>query len=144
VDVIAPAPVKDISAPTAPRSSPTSRTALALAAFLVVAGLAHFAFPRTYERIVPRFAGDPVFWVRWTGVAELACAALLVNRGTRRVGALLTIAILVAVFPANIKMALDGGIPGKGFPLGSPVVAWLRLPLQVPMIIWAWRASRPS
>lgn len=108
---------------------------------MLVAGLAHFAFPRAYERIVPRFVGDPAFWVRWSGVAEIACACLLVGRRTRRFGALATIAVLVAVFPANVKMALDGGIPGRPFPLGSPVVAWARLPLQVPMVLWAWRVA---
>jgi uncharacterized membrane protein len=108
---------------------------------MVVAGLAHFAVPRTYERMVPRALGDAGLWVRWSGIAEIACAGLLVDRRTRRVGALATIALLVGVFPANVKMALDGGIPGKPFPLGSPVVAWARLPLQVPMLVWAWRVA---
>ncbi len=53
----------------------------------------------------------------------------------------------MVLFPANVQMALDGGIPGAGFPLGSPVLAWLRLPLQVPLIWWALvhtrRASLP-
>lgn len=118
-----------------------SRTAFALVVFMLLAGLAHFAFPQTYQRIVPRFLGDPAFWVRWSGVAEIACAGLLIDRRTRRAGALATIAVLFAVFPANVKMALDGGIPGRSFPLGSPVAAWARLPLQVPMVIWAWRVA---
>jgi len=127
----------------------SSRTALALAVFMLVAGLSHFAFPRPYQRIVPRLVGDPAFWVRWSGMAEIACAGLLVRRRTRRVGALATIAVLLAFFPANVKMALDGGIPGEGFPFGSPVMAWARLPLQVPLVLWAWRVAasaggRPS
>jgi len=108
---------------------------------MLVAGLAHFAFPRAYQRIVPSLLGDPAFWVRWSGVAEIACAGLLVDRRTRRVGALATVGLLLAVLPANVKMALDGGIPGRGFPLGSPWVAWARLPLQVPLIIWARRVA---
>ena len=108
---------------------------------MLLAGLAHFAFPRTYQRIVPGFVRDPAFWVRWSGFAEIACAGLLIDRRTRRAGALGTIAVLVAVFPANVKMALDGGIPGQPFPLGSPIAAWARLPLQVPMVIWAWRVA---
>ena len=110
-----------------------NRSPLALAAFMLVAGLAHFAVPRAYERIVPRLLGDPAFWVRWSGVAELACAALLVDRRTRRVGALATVAVLVAVFPANVQMALDGRI--------HPVVAWGRLPLQIPLVLWAWEVA---
>ena len=108
---------------------------------MLLAGFAHFAFPRAYQRIVPRLVGHPAFWVRWSGVAEIACAGLLIDRRTRRAGALATIGVLLAVFPANVKMALDGGIPGQPFPLGSPVVAWARLPLQVPMVIWAWRVA---
>ena len=108
---------------------------------MLVAGLAHFAVPRTYERIVPRLVGDPEFWVRWSGVAEIVCAGLLVGRRTRRAGALATVAVLVAVLPANVKMALDGGIPGRPFPLGSPAAAWARLPLQVPLVVWAWRVA---
>ncbi len=119
----------------------SSRLAFALAALMLVAGLTHFAAPRAYQRIVPRMVGDPAFWVRWSGVAELACAGLLVGRRTRRAGALATVAVLLAVFPANVKMALDGGIPGRPFPLGSPAAAWARLPLQVLLVLLAWRVA---
>ena len=50
--------------------------------------------------------------------------------------------LLVVVWPANVQMALDGGIPGAGFPTGSPVVAWLRVPLQAPLVVWALRLAR--
>ena len=125
--------------PWAPGGSPGQ--ALALAGFMFAAAIAHFAFPRAYQRIVPRLVGDPAFWVRWSGVAELVCAGLLLDRRTRRLGALATIGVLVTVFPANVKTALDGGIPGEPFPLGSAVVAWARLPLQVPLVVWAWRVA---
>ena len=100
---------------------------------MLVAGLAHFVAPGPYQRIVPRLLGDPAFWVRCSGVAELACAGLLVDRRTRRAGALATVAVLVAVFPANVQMALDGRV--------HPVVAWGRLPLQIPLLLWAWRVA---
>ena len=115
--------------------------ALGLAAFMGAAGVAHFVIPEPYRRIVPRMVGDPTFWVRWSGVAEIVCAGLLLHPRTRRVGALATVGLLVVVFPANVKMALDGGIPGQPFPLGSPVGAWARLPLQIPLVIWAWRVA---
>ncbi len=121
-----------------------SAGALGLAGFLLAAGLAHFVIPRSYERIVPRFLGDPSFWVRWSGVAEIGCAALVAHPRTRRRGALAAIALFVAVFPANVQMALDGGIAGQPFPLGSPAVAWARLPLQIPVILWAWRVARSA
>jgi uncharacterized membrane protein len=122
----------------------SSVTALTLSAFMLVAGMTHFAFPRSYQRIVPRLVGDPAFWVRWSGVVEVVCAGLLLDRRTRRVGALATTAVLLAVFPANAKMALDGAIPGEPFPLGSPVVAWARVLVQIPLVVWAWRVSNAS
>jgi uncharacterized membrane protein len=52
------------------------------------------------------------------------------------------VGLFVLVFPANLKMALDAGLPRRGLPLASALVAWLRLPLQVPLILWARSASR--
>ncbi len=115
---------------------------LALAAFMGTAGVLHFVVPESYARIVPGVFGYPRALVAVTGVAEIVAAGLLGVGRTRRVGAWLSMGLLVVVFPANIKMALDGGLEGHGFPLGSPVVAWLRLPLQVPLVVWAWRVAR--
>jgi uncharacterized membrane protein len=109
-----------------------------LAAFFVGAGAAHFTATDTYARIIPH--GFPASsrrpLVQISGIAEIACAALIAVPRTRRVGALGAAVLLVSVFPANMQMAADGGIAGAGFPLGSPVVAWLRLPLQLPLIAW--------
>ena len=127
-----------------PSTRRSSATALGLAAFLLLAGAAHFVVPRSYERIVPRLFDDPAFWVRWSGVAEIGCAALVAYPRTRRPGALIALALFVTVFPANVQMALDGGIPGEPFPLGSATVAWGRLPLQIPVIVWAWRVARSA
>lgn len=113
---------------------PSPATALSLAGFLLVAGAAHFVIPGPYRRIVPEVFGDPAFWVRWSGVAEMACAGLVAHPRTRRVGALAAAGVFVAVFPANVKMALDGGTPWG--------LAWARLPLQVPLIVWALRVAR--
>ncbi|MGI8758406.1 MAG: DoxX family protein [Acidimicrobiales bacterium] len=118
------------------------RSGLALAVFMVLAGALHFVIPASYERIVPRSLGNPRALVAVSGAAEIGAGVLLAFRPTRRVGAALAVLLLMAVFPANVQMALDGGIPGKGFPLGSPVVAWLRLPLQVPLALWALRHAR--
>ena len=124
--------------------SATARSvpAFALAGFLLVAGLAHFVIPRPYRHIVPRFLGDPSFWVNVSGIGEIGCAALVACPRTRRLGACAAAVLFVAVFPANVQMALDGGLPGERFPWSSPAVAWLRLPLQVPLIGWALRVSR--
>jgi len=121
-----------------PRSS---ASAFALATLLAVAGGAHFVVPGSYRRIVPELLGDPAFWVRWSGVAALGCAALVAQPSTRRKGAYAAGLLLVTVFPANVKMALDGGIPGASFPLDSLAVAWARLSLQLPLIVWAARVA---
>ncbi len=101
-------------------------------------GMLHFVAPAPYRGIVPGpLRAQAALIVALSGVCELVCAILLAVPRTRRLGALATAALLVAVFPANVQMALDGGLAGKSFPLGSPVVAWLRLPLQVPLVAWA-------
>lgn len=106
---------------------------------MVGAGTLHFVIPSSYARIVPRVLGADYArtLVLVSGAAEIAVGVLLIVPRTRRLGAWLTAGLLVVLFPANVQMALDGGIPGEGFPLGSPVLAWARLPLQVPLIWWA-------
>jgi uncharacterized membrane protein len=120
------------------------RSRLALAGFMVVAGSLHFVIPRSYERIVPRLVGSAEVLVAATGVAEIGAGVLLAVPRTRRVGAWLTVALLVLVWPANWKMALDGGLPGGGPVTDNPLVAWLRVPLQLPLIAWAYRHTRPA
>ena len=113
-----------------------------LAAFMVGAGALHFVIPRSYQRIVPRFLGHAPLLVAATGVAEIGAGVLLAVPATRRLGAWLSVVLLVVVWPANVQMALDGGLPGAGFPAGSAVVAWLRVPLQAPLVVWALRQAR--
>ena len=118
---------------------PNRRSALALAAFMVVAGVLHFVIPRGYERIVPRLLGHARVLVASTGVAEIAAGLLVAVPRTRRLGARVTFALLVVVWPANVQMALDGGLSGAGPVLGSAAVAWIRVALQVPLLAWAGR-----
>ncbi len=108
-----------------------------LALLLLTTGTLHFARPSGFESIVPGLLGSPTFWVRASGVAELGCAAALAFRRTRRAAGWACVVLFVVVFPANVKMALDS-LHGDG----SVLVAWLRLPLQVPLILWAWYVAR--
>ncbi|MEW6152703.1 MAG: hypothetical protein AB1673_01765 [Actinomycetota bacterium] len=111
---------------------------------MAAAGALHFAAPRPYEQIVPRpLAGQAELAVAASGMVEMTAAVLLAVPRTRRAGAWLTFAVLLAVWPANFQMALDGGLPGGGPVTGSPAVAWLRVPLQVPLLLWAWRHTGP-
>src|SRR5690349_17409927 len=117
------------------------RRARLLAGMLVVMGVLHFVAPAPFERIVPRVLGRPRPWVYVSGVAELLSGVLVAVPRTRRTGALLATATIVAVYPANWQMALDAEMPP------AEVVgwgAWLRLPLQIPLIRWAWRVSREA
>jgi uncharacterized membrane protein len=81
-----------------------------------------------------------------SGAAEIACGALLSSRRTGRLGACVTAALLVAVFPANVQMALDAGTEHQAAP-DMPVgrfraIALARLPLQLPLVGWAVRVAR--
>lgn len=103
-------------------------------------GVLHFVAPAPYRRIVPApLRPHAHAAVAVSGICELICAALLAIPRTRRFGAYATAAVLVAVFPANIQMALDTrGADADVSPLVA-IAAWLRLPLQYPLIRWALR-----
>jgi uncharacterized membrane protein len=113
-----------------------------LVVLLAGAGGLHFARPEPFAAIVPPPLGDPLPWVWASGAVELIAAGLLAVDRTRRLGGWVAAVTFVAVFPANVQMALDGGIARAGFPLSSPVVAWLRLPLQAVLVWMAWRQTR--
>src|SRR3954452_13828054 len=85
-----------------------NRSALALAGLLATAGVTHFSRPRQYDAIVPRsLPGSPRKWTYASGAADLSVAAAVANPRTRRVGGLAAAALFAAVFPANVKMAVD-------------------------------------
>ncbi len=103
-------------------------------------GVLHFVVPGPYRRIVPApLRTHAATVVAASGACELACVALLALPRTRRLGATATAALLVTVFPANIQMALDSLQTNTPFTAGIIALAWLRLPLQVPLIRWALR-----
>jgi uncharacterized membrane protein len=118
-----------------------SRSARALTALLAIAGLSHFVVPDQYDGIVPqRLPMRPRTWTYLSGVAELACAAAVARPSTRRRGAIAAAALFVAVFPANIQMAWDWR--ERSHP--EFAIALLRLPLQIPLVVWALRVSRAA
>jgi uncharacterized membrane protein len=121
-------------------SASQRRSRLGLAGMLLVSSVAHFIIPRAFMKIVPRYLGHPRFWVYASGVVEAAAGALMLSsdRATRRRGGMLATATLVGVYPANIQMAVDAGRPRSLTSWGP----WLRLPLQVPMVVTAARIAR--
>lgn len=115
---------------------------IGLAGLMGVSGVLHLVKPEPYERIVPRILGHAEALVLYSGIAEILAGLLLINPRSRRLGARLTILILILVFPANIQMALDGPVPGGGFFTGSALLLWLRLPIQPLLIYWAYTFAR--
>ncbi len=110
----------------------------ALAATFTVAGIGHFVTPKLFEAVVPRWVPKPRAAVYATGVVELACAAGLITEAGW--AGPLSAALLLAVWPANVQMAVDERRAGK--PLVRQVALWARVPMQVPMIRTALAARR--
>lgn len=115
------------------------RSPAGLAALLVVMGLLHFIMPGPFERLVPRWLGHARLWVALSGAAEFVCGAALLPMRTRRMAGWGAAATLVAVFPGNIQMAVVAGVPKTV----RSAALWLRLPLQIPLVAWALRHTRP-
>lgn len=106
-----------------------------LVALLAGAGVLHFVRPEFYDGLIPPFLGDPRPWVYGSGVAELGVAAAVAVPATRRRGAWAAAGLFVAVFPANVYLAFEpGDVPRWA--------AIARLPLQVPLVVWAVQVAR--
>jgi uncharacterized membrane protein len=111
-----------------------------LGCFFVGAGVMHFVIPDVYVRIIPPALPAPRLLVLVSGIAEILGGLGLLVPATRRAAAWGLVMLLVAVFPANIYTAV-AHVPFAGF-FGQSWVQWLRLPLQIPLILWAWRYTR--
>ena len=109
-------------------------------AFFVLAGVMHFVIPRTYASIVPDWLPAHNELVYASGVAEIAGGAAVLHPRTRRAGSLWSVATLLAVFPANVHMALH---PDRYRKLpGGKVGLYARLPVQALFVAWALAAGR--
>lgn len=108
--------------------------------FFVFSGLMHFAIPRAYRRIMPPYIPAHRAMVYASGVAEIAGGAALMVPRRRRAAGWWLIATLLAVFPANVHMALH---PDE-FPKvpGGARTLWARLPFQGVFIAWVLAAMR--
>jgi uncharacterized membrane protein len=108
-----------------------------LGGFLIGAGIAHFAAPGVFDSLVPEaLPGSQRTWTYGSGVVEMAVGASVLTPQSRRKGALAAAALFVAVFPGNIKQAVDAET-GK-----EKAISYARLPLQVPLVVWALKVSR--
>jgi uncharacterized membrane protein len=120
-----------------------TRSQRLLAGFFAFAGAMHFVIPRSYEAIMPPSLPRHREAVALSGVAEIAGAAALLARPTRRFGRWWLLALLLAVFPANVHMAVNpeqvNGLDLERVPRWA---LWARLPLQPLAMLWVWRATR--
>jgi uncharacterized membrane protein len=107
-----------------------------LAAFFIVAGVNHFIAPEIYYGMMPAWLPAKAVANLISGAAEVAGGLGLLIPALRRPAAWGLIALLVAVFPANVQVALQGHMPGLD---GAPLwLLWLRLPFQAVFIAWVW------
>lgn len=115
--------------------------ALGLAAVLGFAGVAHFRNPEFFDDIVPHaLPGSPRTWTAVSGVAELAVAFAVALPATRRAGGLAAAVLFIAVFPANVQMAVDW----RTRPAREQVAAYSRLPLQILLVLWGLKVRRDA
>jgi uncharacterized membrane protein len=123
-----------------------NRSRLALAAFFSFTGTMHFVIPRSFEAIVPPAIADRRREVvAISGVAEVAGGLAVLHPGTRRFARWWLLGLLLAIFPANIHMAVSPEqIRGLDLNRIPRWALWARLPLQPLAMLWAWRATRGS
>ena len=119
------------------RSVRHSRAALTLAGLLTFTGTVHLVRPHVFDAAVPAWLpGSTRTWALGSGVVELVCGGLVALPRTRRLGGYACAALFVAVFPGNVNMVAEARTPQ------ARAVTLARLPLQVPLVVWALRAAR--
>jgi uncharacterized membrane protein len=118
----------------------SSRSPILLGTTFVVAGSLHFRFPGVYARIMPPYLPFHRELVYLSGAAEMIGGLGMFSGRTRRAAGIWLILLLLAVWPANFQMLLDASAAGKSRLWVN--LLWLRLPLQVLLILWVWRSSK--
>ena len=113
------------------------RRRLPLSLFFLGAGLMHFVKPRAYEAIVPDALPGHREIVAVSGVAEIAGGLAVLPARSARWGGWWLIALLVAVFPANVNMAVNA----TRFRAVPEALLWLRLPVQALLVAWVRRVT---
>lgn len=109
--------------------------------FYVVAGVNHFLNADFYLQLMPPYLPWHSELVALSGIAEILCGVGVVIPQTRVMAAWATIALLIAVFPANIHVAMND-VPMVGAEQGGGIANWLRLPFQAVFVAWAWWYTR--
>jgi len=113
---------------------------LLLSMFYVAAGTNHFLMPEAYQPMMPPYVPWHSEMIFFSGVFEVLLGIFVIFPTTRSFAGYGLVLLLVAVFPANIHMALHPEL----FPIVSPLVLWARLPLQILLIYWGWASTRSA
>jgi uncharacterized membrane protein len=120
-------------------AAPLRTDAKAVVGAFLVSGVVHLVRPQTFEPLMPGWVPAHREVILLSGVAELLCAVGLLVPRARRVAGPASAAVLLGVYPGNLKMALDASrTPSTAF----KVAAFARLPLQLPLVRGALRAGR--
>jgi uncharacterized membrane protein len=109
-----------------------------LGAGFIIGGVMHFVATPVYMKIVPPILPEPRLLVQISGAAEILGGVGVLLPQTRRAAAWGLVALLLAVLPANVSMAADHAL----WPAIPEWLLWARLPLQIPLLIWAWSYTR--
>jgi uncharacterized membrane protein len=109
-----------------------------LAAGFIFAGFNHFYNPDFYLRIMPPYLPWPSALHLTAGFFEVVLGVMLLFQRFQKLAAWGLIALLLAIYPANIHMAVNHDL----YPELPMVFHWIRLPLQFVMIAWAWWFTR--
>jgi len=126
--------------------SQTKRVLLwVLSAFYVAAGFNHLLNPAFYVAIVPPGLPSPEWLNLLSGLAEIVLGVFVLEPRVRVLAAWGLVALLIAVFPANVYVALHNvGLPGGEPGTGNAVLNWVRIPFQALFVVWAWWYTRPD
>jgi uncharacterized membrane protein len=123
----------------------------AAAALFTSAGVMHFAKPDFFESIVPDWFPNAKLANQLSGAAEIALGLGMIAPQTRRASAFGLIALTVAVFPANVDMAVNkvevkpvDGTMTRSIGTAKGPQNWIRLPMQLPLLWWLWREARAA
>ncbi len=105
-----------------------------LGVILILQGINHFVLQHEMARWIPSWLPAPLLMVQLSGIAEIVLGLGLLVPRLRRLAGWGTMALLVAVFPANIEMARHPEL----LPRVPEVLLWIRLPLQLAFFWWVW------
>jgi uncharacterized membrane protein len=107
---------------------------IVFAVLFIFAGTLHFIATPLYAKIMPPYLPHPISLVQISGIAEILGGIGLLFPPTRKSAAWSLIALLICVMPANVQMAMDH----VKWPAIPEWALWARLPIQIPLIAWAW------